>query len=450
MSPARSSETRSGDGDTIVAIATPPGRGGVGIVRISGPAAIAIAEQLGRRKFLARQAAFTRFRARSGEVLDEGITLVFDAGASFTGEAVAELQGHGGPLVLQGLVRAVLAEGARLARPGEFSERAFLNGRMDLAQAEAVADLIASGSEAAVRGALRSLSGAFSRHVDVLAGSLRDMRVRVEAGIDFPEDDLEAELVELTLSGLAQVSDALARVLKSARQGVRLSQGALVALVGSPNVGKSSLLNALAGEDAAIVTAIPGTTRDVVRVDLELAGLPIRLLDTAGLRVSDDPVEQEGIRRARDLLPTADLVLWVKDASETIPDVLPAEWLKPSKRVLTVGNKADLAEGDPSQYDLLVSARTGEGLDDLIRAITGSVGFEPDSSAFTARQRHVDLLESCASHLDAATLLLAEGHGLELVAEELRLAHDELGRIVGHVSADELLGAIFSTFCIGK
>lgn len=450
MSPARHSDKTNFANETIVAVATPPGRGGVGIVRLSGPEAIVIAEKIGRRMFKPRQATFTRFRNASGELLDEGLTIVFEAGASYTGEPVAEFQGHGGPVVMQRLVKAALAEGARLARPGEFSERAFLNGRMDLTQAEAVADLIASGSEAAARGALQSLSGEFSRRVNALAAELRGLRTQIEALIDFPDEELDAALIDVSSARLRSLAGQVDDLLTGARRGVRLSRGAVIAIIGEPNVGKSSLLNALSGEDAAIVTDIPGTTRDVLRVDLEILGLPIRLLDTAGLRITDDPVEQEGIRRALAVLPTADLVLVIRDVSAIRPAPLPEEWLIGAKQVLTIGNKADLSVNSAEHCDLLVSAKTGEGLPQLTHAIVESLGYSAEGSAFTARQRHVGLLEAVQRCIQSARVLISEDAGMELVAEELRMAHDRLGEIVGRVSADELLGDIFSTFCIGK
>jgi tRNA modification GTPase len=451
MSLAKPSEGSDTGQETIVAIATPPGRGGVGIVRISGPAAISIAEKMARRTFKPRIATFTRLHDQSGELIDEGIVLAFEDGASFTGEPVAELQGHGGPIVMQRLVRAALAEGARLARPGEFSERAFLNGRMDLVQAEAIADLIASGSEAAARGALKSMTGEFSAKVDALAGQLRELRIRLEAGIDFPEEELDPHALAVTRNNLEALDQALSEVLVAARRGVRLSQGATVALVGAPNAGKSSLLNALAGEDAAIVTPIPGTTRDVLKVDLELGGLPIRLLDTAGLRETGDLVEMEGVRRARALLAGADLVVVVHDGSQETVRTFPSDWLSEVKRSLTVMNKLDLVgfrEDSPNM--LWVSARTGEGLERLVEVILDQLGYQPDGSAFTARQRHVSLLENCGLHVRSTLDALEADFGMEIVAEELRLAHRCLGEIVGQVSADELLGDIFSTFCIGK
>lgn len=434
--------------DTIAAIATPPGRGGIGVVRLSGPKAIAIVETLCRRSFKPRYATLSRIFNREGDLLDQGIVLTFPAGSSFTGEPVAEVQGHGGPMIMRGIIQAALELGARMARPGEFSERAFLNGRMDLAQAEAVADLIASGSQAAARAALRSLTGQFSTLVDSIASGLLQLRVRIEAGIDFPEEPLSLEETTAQLGDLGSLRAKLSELLSKTRQGVRLGQGATVAIVGRPNAGKSSLFNALSGEDNAIVAAIPGTTRDLLKVDLELRGLPIRVIDTAGLRDTVDPVELEGIKRATAVLPTADLVIALDDLTAPEGDELDYRWFVDCSSILRVGNKLDLAPA--RQADVNISARTGEGMDALVDIILQRLDFEPDGSTFTARARHVEALSLADQHLEQAALLLQAKFGIEFIAEELRLAHDQLGAITGRVTADGLLGEIFSTFCIGK
>lgn len=450
MSPDRPSEKRSAANDTIVAVATPPGRGGVGIVRVSGPKALEIAESLGRKPFKPRLATLTRFFDQSGELLDEGITICFEAGASYTGEPVVELQGHGGPIVMQRLLRATLAAGARLARPGEFTERAFLSGRMDLAQAEAVADLIASGSETAARAAVRSLTGEFSIRTDAVADALRMIRIRVEALIDFPDEELDLAANEDSKEELHQLAEDLDGLLDVSRQGARLSRGAVIAIVGEPNAGKSSLLNVLAGEEAAIVTAIPGTTRDVLRVDLDIEGLPIRLLDTAGLRQTTDPVEQEGIKRASVSLASADLVIHVRDVCQPGSETFAKQWLGTAKQVLIVGNKMDLDGPYVQGCDVLVSAVTRQGVEALRHRIVSAIGFDPAATTFTARERHVRLLEETRLHVQTAIALIDAKAHPEITAEELRLAHDCIGQISGKVTADELLGDIFSTFCIGK
>ena len=437
--------------ETIAAVATPPGQGGIGIVRISGPMAAAIGASITGAKLIARRPALRRFD-RNGEHLDKGIVLYFPAPGSFTGEDVVELQGHGGPMVLQMVLEAVLGEGARLARPGEFTERAYVNGKLDLAQAEAVADLIGSASAAAARGALRSLAGTFSTAVNELDADITRLRVYVEASIDFPDE--EVEFLESGQVGERIVSLAVSMqgLLEQGRQGVLISQGVNVALVGPPNAGKSSLLNRLTGEETAIVTNIPGTTRDLLKVDLVLDNLPLRLVDTAGLRNTDDPVEVEGVRRARNEAERADLVLVLHDMAERVGQDPVAEW----PRALLVDNKIDLVGAEPGidrsqrPQRVRISCLTGAGIGSLKEAIKERVGFTGGESAFSARRRHLLALRQAVGALRAASRRLQEGSPGEIIAEELRQAHLALGEITGATAPDDLLGEIFSTFCIGK
>jgi tRNA modification GTPase len=450
------------DADTIAAIATPPGFGGIGVVRVSGPGTLAIAAALTRRDLPPRRAVHCGFHDADGQAIDVGVALLFRAPRSFTGEDVLELQGHGGPVVLQLVLDAVLAQGARLARPGEFTERAFVNGKLDLAQAEAVADLIASASAAAARGALRSLQGDFSRAVLDIDAAVLQLRVYVEAAMDFPDEgaDFLAEGdVDTRLTGIAT---AFATLLRESRHGVLLRDGVSIALLGKPNVGKSSLLNRLAGQERAIVTEIPGTTRDLIHVDLLIDGLPVELVDTAGLRESSDQVEREGVRRAREQAARADLVLLVRDdRGETNGDAglqtLLDAGLEP-QRVITVLNKSDLSGGAagllPAASDggaaVRVSAATGAGLDMLVAEIKRRVGFAADGRTFTARRRHIEALKAGEAAVGRARALLDAGAAAELAAEELRAAHQSLGSIVGELTPDDLLGEIFASFCIGK
>lgn len=450
------------DADTIAAIATADGRAGIGIVRLSGPLALPIGERLGGRSLQPRQAHFCRLRDRSGSTLDDAIVIAYPAPQSFTGEDVVELQGHGNPVVLQGILRAALIEGARMARPGEFSERAFLNDRIDLAQAEAIADLIAAGTEAAARGALRSLEGDFSRQVHGLMEALTGLRVYVEAAMDFPDEDVDFLADGDVAARLDAIVDELAALRDCAGQGVLLGSGITLVLAGAPNAGKSSLMNALARRDTAIVTAIPGTTRDVLRESIDLDGLPAQLLDTAGLRDGEDPVEAEGVRRARAEIERADCLLFLQDVSTA--DAAAMDWGRVAAavgadlpaRVLLVYNKIDLLPaGQPlPESDLptvAISALTGAGLDELKQAVRSQVGFAADpQTTFTARARHLHALDSAGQALAAARDTLAATGAGDLLAEDLRLAHDHLGEIVGAMSSDDLLGRIFSSFCIGK
>ncbi|HHH13266.1 MAG TPA: tRNA uridine-5-carboxymethylaminomethyl(34) synthesis GTPase MnmE [Thiolapillus brandeum] len=444
--------------DTIVAIATPPGRGGVGIVRVSGPAVPAIAEGVIGALPEPRHAAFRRFLDAEGEVIDEGIALYFPAPRSFTGEDVLELQGHGGPVVMDLLLRRVLELGARLARPGEFSERAFLNDKLDLAQAEAVADLIDAETEAAARLASRSLQGAFSRRIHELVERLTELRVFVEAALDFPEEEIDFLADGQVLTRLQAVMEAVQEVRASARTGRLLRDGMTLVIAGLPNAGKSSLLNALAGAESAIVTEIPGTTRDLLRERISLEGVPVHLVDTAGLRETEDRVEREGVRRAREELARADRVLWVYDAAADPENRGFAEAQLPEGVPVTlVRNKVDLAGEAPGTGErdglpeVRLSARSGEGLDGLRRHLLDSMGFQGgEHSEFLARRRHLDAIDRALAHLEQGRRVLEETGAGELLAEELRLAQQALSEITGEFSADDLLGEIFSSFCIGK
>lgn len=449
------------DEDLICAIATPPGQGGIGVVRLSGRGAKELSERLCGKPLQPRRAVYCEFR-HAGEPLDDGLALWFPAPNSFTGEEVVELQGHGGPVVQQRLLTALCNGGARLARPGEFSERAFHNGKLDLAQAEGIADLIASTSVAAARAALNTLQGAFSNRVSDLTKALVELRVQLEAAIDFPDEDIEI-LEHAGVAGkLQELSALLEQSISSADQGRLLNNGIQVALIGAPNVGKSSLLNALVGEDAAIVTDIPGTTRDLLKVDLLIDGLPIRLVDTAGIRSSQDQVEQHGVARAKAQITAVDLVLLVVPAPEfdgasvqgQIAELqaFAREQGGPPPKILVVVNKMDLA---PAPVDLqfanvAVSALTGKGLETLRESLHQQVGFGHDNIEFTARARHVEALQAAAQHVQDAQLGLDQGLAVELVAEELTHAQHHLGSITGELTADDLLGKIFSEFCIGK
>ena len=440
--------------DTIAAIATPPGRGGVGMVRVSGPAVPAIGAALIGALPPPRVARVASFTDAAGEPIDRGLCLYFPAPHSFTGEHVLELHGHGGPVVMDLLLARVIELGARQANPGEFSQRAYLNDKLDLAQAEAVADLIDAASAAAARAALRSLDGAFSQQVHALVERLTQLRVQIEAGLDFPDEELDLFADGRLAAEASALADDLSALLHRAGEGRLLREGLTVVLAGAPNVGKSSLLNALAEREAAIVTAIPGTTRDVLREHLAIDGLPLHLVDTAGLRDSDDPVEREGIRRARAEIERADHLLFVTEAGD--PQTPPAELLGEARAVTRVINKIDLA-GEPPRSepqaawtDVYLSARSGAGLDLLRERIKTAVGFHTGEGLFSARRRHVQALRHATDCVSRGADLLTGGAGAELAAEELRLAQQALGQITGAVSSDDLLGRIFSTFCIGK
>lgn len=431
--------------DTIAAIATPPGRGGIGVVRVSGPGVPRIAEAIAGRVPSPRRAVLATFRDRAGETIDQGIAIYFPAPHSYTGEAVLELQGHGGPVVLQEVLRACLDAGARLAEPGEFTRRAFLEGKLDLAQAEAVADLIDAASREAARSALRSLQGEFSAAVRRLADALTELRALTEAMLDFPEEEVDALHRDEAARRLAALRNELEDVLARSRQGSLLRTGIHAVLVGAPNVGKSSLLNRLAGEERAIVTPVPGTTRDSLREPIQLEGVPLVLVDTAGMRKSQDEVERLGIERTRRELEQADLVLAVVEAGAVNP--LIAEAPEGAGRIV-VYNKADLSPGFVAPSGAVaVSAKTGEGLDRLRQAILAAAGWSSaGESAFLARERHLRALETARGHLRTAS----GQEQWEFFAEELRLAHAALAAVTGEFTADDLLGEIFSRFCIGK
>ncbi len=446
---------RAASSETIAAVATPPGRGGIGIVRVSGPRALKIGTSLTGGELPKRRPTVRQF-THAGIPLDRGIALYFPAPASFTGEDVVELHGHGGPMVLQMVLEAALAEGARLARPGEFTERAFVNGKLDLAQAEAVADLIASASAAAAKGALRSLTGLFSSKINDLAEQITRLRVYVEASIDFPEEDVQFLESGQVAERLEVQTESVRSLLAEGRQGVLMSQGVNIALVGPPNAGKSSLLNRLTGEDTAIVTEIPGTTRDPLKVDMVIDNLPLRLVDTAGLRETEDRVEVEGVRRALREAERADLVLVLKDVAAAghgaVDDNEDTDW----PNALPVDNKIDLVGAQPgidrstTPARVRLSCLTGEGMDALKEAIKERVGFTGTESTFSARRRHLLSLSQALEAVQTAKLRLADGAPGEIIAEELRHAHSALGEITGETAPDDLLGEIFRTFCIGK
>ncbi len=443
--------------DTIAAIATAPGAGGIGVVRLSGPQARAIGETISAIALLPRHAHYATFRDDRADIIDDGIILSFPEPHSYTGEDVVELQAHGSPVLLQHLLQRCLDLGARAARPGEFTERAYLHHKLDLAQAEAVADLIAAGSESAARAARRSLDGAFSARVDTLLGALTALRVHIEAAIDFPEEEIDfladADL-QRRLDGVLAEHAAL---LTEAARGQRLRDGLHVVIVGAPNVGKSSLLNALTGSARAIVTALPGTTRDLLRERVRVDGVELTLVDTAGLRESGDMIEREGMRRARDELARADLVLAVVDAreSDAARATLVAELID-APSVLWLYNKADLLQSTTTlpvaQTDhLWLSVHSGLNLDMLRQRLREAAGSgDGTAGAFSARARHVDALRRVGAHLQAAAQHLRIRRAGELAAEELRLGQAVLGEITGTTSSDDLLGAIFSSFCIGK
>ena len=453
--------SKPADADVIAAIATPPGRGGLGIVRVSGPDLDRVIDGIIGRPLVPRVATSAAFRGADDDTLDHGIALFFPSPASYTGENVLELQGHGGPGVLSLVLKRCLDLGARLAEPGEFTKRAFLNDKIDLAQAEAVADLISATTAAGVRAATRSLVGEFSRAIHALLDHLVELRVFIEATLDFPEEDADFIRAGDVAGKIQRLQQTLESLLARARPGRLLLEGLQVVLIGQPNVGKSSLLNQLVGEDRAIVTAVPGTTRDAIRSSVEVDGIPLHIIDTAGLRETADVVEQVGIARTWAEIERADLALLITDARAPrhAGDAAIVARLGASLPRVIVRNKIDLAKMEPRRSsvdgvaEIWLSAKTGSGVELLRRAILEVAGAEESThDAFLARERHLRALSVAQGHLalSATHLTPISAPALELCAEELRQAHDALGEITGAHTADDLLGAIFSRFCIGK
>ncbi len=446
--------------DTIAAIATAPGRGAVGVIRVSGPEAPAVAQRLLGALPLPRKATLASFLDADGAALDQGLALYFPAPASFTGEHVLELHGHGGALVLDLVLERLLQLGCRAARAGEFSERAFLNGKLDIAQAEAIADLINASTAAGARAAVRSLQGEFSTQVNALQTQITELRAFVEAAIDFPDEELDFLPTAALDERLNKIFTAFEAITAAARQGTLLREGINVVLAGKPNAGKSSLLNRLAGEDVAIVTAIPGTTRDLLRRQIQIDGLPVNLVDTAGLRPTHDAIEEEGVRRATAEIGRADHVLYLLDAStepESPTDAQTQLHLPPGVPFTLVLTKIDLlpTRAQPNAagaaLQLQLSALTGEGLEPLRQHLKAVAGFQPnEAGAFSARRRHLDALARARSGVQAAAEVLQHSRAFELFAEDLRMAQLALSEITGEFTSDDLLGEIFSSFCIGK
>lgn len=444
--------------DTIIALATPPGRGGVGIIRISGPKAYSIAIQLTKRPFIKpRTAHYCSFYNTEGHLLDQGLILYFKGPHSFTGEDVIELQGHGAPIVLDNIIKESVLLGARLAKPGEFSERAFLNDKIDLTQAEAIADLIQASSQTAARMALRSLQGDFSKQINELNDKIIHLRLYVEAAIDFPEEEIDFLNDGRVSVELTTIIEQLDHIRRSASLGAMIREGLSIVIAGRPNAGKSTLINTLSGRDVAIVTEVPGTTRDVMREHILLDDIPIHLIDTAGLRDSDDPVEKEGIKRAWLEVSRADCLLMVIDAlqpfdehhelNETIRSQLP-----PNVPIIYVFNKMDQLnkEAKKQKEGLYISAKSGDGIGLLKERIKNVVGYQSTEGQFLARRRHIQALDEARVLLLAGSKQLALHRAGELLAEDLRMAHTVLSEITGQFTSDDLLGKIFSSFCIGK
>lgn len=437
---------------TIAAIATSTAIGGIGIVRLSGSESLKIVEAMTTLKDLKpRHAYFSKFLGKEGEVIDEGVVLYYKGPNSFTGEDVIELQGHGGIVVLNRVLSRTLELGAIMARRGEFSERAFINGKLDLVQAEAIHDLIVSQSEAQAKAAMNSLTGNFSKKINALLESLIMMRVYIEAAIDFSEEDIDFISDGNVVKGLNELNDQVTALLKSAGNGKVLTDGLKVVIAGKPNAGKSSLLNALSGEETAIVTDIEGTTRDVLRERIIIEGVPLYIIDTAGLRETSDAIEAEGIKRAKREMANADLVLWMHDDSQSFEGI-DADIEALNIPIINIHNKADISGNRIGQHDgyIAISAKDDLGIDIVKSVILEHAGFESQEGQFSARERHLQSLKSVLEHFAVSLKLIHEEVAIELVAEELRLAQISLGEITGEFSSDALLGEIFSNFCIGK
>lgn len=434
--------------DTIVAIATPPGGGGVGIVRLSGPLAPAIAARLTQKSFTPRQALVCAFYDLQQQCIDTGVLLYFKAPHSFTGEEVIEFQCHGSPFILDNLIKACLACGARLANPGEFSLTAYLNGKIDLVQAEAIADLINATSEKSAQCALHALQGDFSKRIHHVKDALIQLQVLVEAMIDFPEEEIELSTFQQLYQRTTALLTLLDQLMRQTTQGILLREGVVVVIAGPPNAGKSTLMNALAGREVAIVTPIAGTTRDLMRETVLVDGVAMTLIDTAGLRETDCMIEQEGIKRAREAMARADLLLWVTEYAAPVfltePVAIP---------VITILNKMDGASSQvmPCEEAMLhASLKYGEGLTAIRQAILKTVAYQPEEGIFIARRRHLEALKDVQGYLNEVEGLLKRSETLELIAEALRLAQHALGSITGEFTSEALLGEIFSSFCIGK
>ena len=433
--------------ETIAAIATPPGKGGVGVIRLSGPLALRIGEQLSAKKLAPRKAVYAQFKDNNQNIIDSGLSIFFAGPRSFTGEDVVELQGHGGPIIQDLLLKEVIRLGARQARAGEFSERAFLNDKIDLAQAEAIADLIDSSTAQAAKGAMRSLQGEFSEKVNTLLKDLIYLRMYVEAAIDFPEEEIDFLADEKVTSSIEVLQQSRAQTIEQAGQGAILRHGLKLVIAGKPNAGKSSLLNALSGHEAAIVTDIAGTTRDIVRETIDIDGLPVHIIDTAGLRESDDTVEKIGIERARKATHDADHVLLLIDAMDDKLDYLGLDEINRT----IVFNKIDLVSNDNELDGLKISAKNGSGIKELRQYIKTLAGYqEENETIFTARRRHITALEEGRDAVERGLEQLKVHNAGELLADELLQAQNALNEITGEFSADDLLGEIFSGFCIGK
>lgn len=449
------------DGDTIAAVATAAGRGGIGIVRISGKNSLLVAEKILGKKPAPRQAISCHIKKQDGGLIDSGIAIFFPAPNSFTGEDVLELQAHGNPVVLDEILKAVFTCGARMARPGEFSERAFLNNKIDLTQAEAIADLIAAETVSAAQSAQASLQGVFSKEVNSFVDGLVALRAYIEAALDFPEEEIDFLTSGKVAEKIKLLLERLQKTLDLARQGSLVTEGMTLVIAGKPNAGKSSLLNALAGRNSAIVTPIAGTTRDILREHIQLDGMPLHLVDTAGLRDSSDPIEQEGIRRAIDEIKKADRILLIVDskdpdcATASLADIWPPSlsFLQHDIPITRIFNKCDISGLSPGedQHSVTLSAKTGEGLDLLKKHLKEVMGFSDGSSGhFSARRRHLQGLHEAAKHISLAGDILSRQAGSELLAEELRLAQQALEVITGRFTPDDLLEKIFRDFCIGK